>query len=129
MNVRAAVPSGAAGSPAALRQAYIDAVKSRNPAAFEALFDLTVMLPDTRATFRKNIDDFDHKIKEVVLKDPEPKLEADYARYNNAFFPRHVIKTLRVTFVPAPGKSDASEYYIGSDAGRYYFVSAVQATK
>lgn len=122
---RAAVPSGATASLASLRQAYIGAVKSRKAAALEVLFDTSRMTPAARDAFRRHVGgDIGHAISDVVLKDPDPTLAAEYAKYH-AHFPQPVIKTLKVTFVAPPGQADGSEYYIGSSVGRYYFISAV----
>ncbi len=123
---RAAVPSGATASLAALREAYVHAVKARDAAALEALFDTTLMPPDALAGFRRHVGtDLSHTISSVALKDPEPTLTAEYAQ-SNQYFPQPVVKTLNVTFVASKGQADGSQYYIGSSAGRFYFVTSAE---
>ncbi len=121
----AAVPSGATASLSALRQAYVDAVASRNTSALEALFDTTLMSPGARTGFRRHIgQDFGHQISSAVLTDSKPGLNAEYAQYH-VHFSQPVIKSLKVTFVAPAGQADGSEYFIGTEAGRFFFISAV----
>lgn len=128
-NALAAVPSGAAATPEALRQAYIDATKSHNIAAIESLFDMSTMTPDVKTGFREHLsEEFTHKMSTAELKTPDPKLVSGYAEFH-AHFTTPVIKTLKINYVAAPGQSDASEYYIGTTAGRYYFITVTRDSK
>ena len=118
-------PAGAPDVPS-LVKAYLSAVQAHRPEAAEALFDLTSQTPGARSAFHKHLaQSFSQQIVSTAVVDPDPNLAAEYARYN-AHFPQPVVKTFKITYAAPKGEADATEYYIGSRAGRFYFVTAVQ---
>lgn len=121
-----AVPAGAARTVPALVKAYVDAVQSQKADAVEALFDLTPQPPAIRSEFRKHLAEcFTEHIANTSVVDPDPDLAANYAKYH-AHFQQPVVKMLKITYAATKDGSGGAEYYIGSRAGLFYFITLVR---
>lgn len=117
------VPSGAATSLPALRQAYLDAVKARKPEALAALFDISDIPPGDRASFEKekfgNID----QVVGATIIEPDQHVLAMY-KENHVALSRPVVKMMKIDFSVPAGESLTTKYLIAAQDGRYFFILA-----